>query len=130
MNPIENVWHEMKCYVRRQRPTTKQELVDAIRNFWNTMTAQKCSKYIDHLHKLLHNHNVFERSRQLSSITDPTTAQKIAEALDRDITRSMIASEKRLKRHSTTPFSSALAQACLAVVVLKLHLKKITFNKI
>ena len=53
MNPIENVWHEMKCYVRRQRPTTKQELVDAIRNFWNTMTAQKCSKYIDHLHKVL-----------------------------------------------------------------------------
>ena len=30
-NPIENVWHEMKEYLRREvKPTTKQQLIDGV----------------------------------------------------------------------------------------------------
>ena len=53
MNPIENVWHEMKCFVRRSRPTNKEQLVAAITSFWQTMTAEKCGRYIDHLYTVL-----------------------------------------------------------------------------
>ena len=53
LNPIENVWHEMKVYVRKQRPTTKDELVASILLFWSTMTAEKCNRYIDHVYKVL-----------------------------------------------------------------------------
>ena len=31
----------------------KQELVDGINAFWNTVDAHKCCKYIDHLQKVL-----------------------------------------------------------------------------
>lgn len=53
MNPIENVWHELKCYVRRQRPTTKAELVHHIEQFWDNLTPERCGRYIDHLYKVL-----------------------------------------------------------------------------
>ena len=54
LNPIENVWHELKEYVRREvKPTTKDELVAGITEFWNTVTREKCRKYIRHLHKVI-----------------------------------------------------------------------------
>ena len=53
MNPIENVWHELKEYMRREiKPTTKQELVDGILRFWNTVDMHKCRRYINHLKKV------------------------------------------------------------------------------
>ena len=53
-NPIENLWHELKEYIRREvKPMNKQELVDGINAFWNTVDAHKCCKYIDHLQKVL-----------------------------------------------------------------------------
>ncbi|KAL5469124.1 hypothetical protein EMCRGX_G030327 [Ephydatia muelleri] len=37
INPIENLWHELKEYIRREvKPKVKQELVDGIRAFWET----------------------------------------------------------------------------------------------
>lgn len=46
-NPIENLWHELKEYIRREvKPTIKQELVDGIRAFWDTVDLAKCAKYI------------------------------------------------------------------------------------
>ena len=34
MNRIENLWHELKEYIRSQvKPTTKQELIDGIKKF-------------------------------------------------------------------------------------------------
>ena len=45
----------------------------------------------------------------------------LAEGIDRDVTRLMIASEKKLKGRSPFPFSLTLAQCCLAVSILKLH---------
>ena len=34
-NPIENLWHELKEYIRREvKPTIRQELIDGITRFW------------------------------------------------------------------------------------------------
>ena len=53
-NPIENLWHELKEYVRREvKPKTKAELIEGIKSFWATVTVEKCTKYIRHLHKVI-----------------------------------------------------------------------------
>ena len=54
INPIENLWHELKEYIRREaKPHTKDELVAAIIAFWNTVDVTKCRKYIRHLRKVV-----------------------------------------------------------------------------
>ena len=54
LNPIENVWHEMKHYIRTTaKPKTKEELLLAIQVFWATVTPEKCSRYINHLRKVI-----------------------------------------------------------------------------
>ena len=54
LNPIENLWHELKEYIRREvKPKSKDELVQGIVMFWNTVDVRKCSKYIKHLRKVL-----------------------------------------------------------------------------
>lgn len=54
LNPIENPWHEMKEYMRREiKPTTKQQLINGIRIFWRQVTDEKCQKYISHLRKVI-----------------------------------------------------------------------------
>ena len=53
-NPIENLWHEAKEYLRREvKPKTKQELIEGIQTFWRTVSVHKCRKYIGHLKKVL-----------------------------------------------------------------------------
>lgn len=51
MNPIEDMWHELKfCLETKVKPQTKQELVDGIKKFWSKkVTVEKCNKYIDHV---------------------------------------------------------------------------------
>ena len=54
LNPIEMLWHEMKHHIRsRKKPFNKEELVEGILEFWQTVTWEKCTKYINHLHKVL-----------------------------------------------------------------------------
>lgn len=54
LNPIENLWHELKEYIRREvKPTTKEQLIDGIVEFWQTVNPQKCKKYIGHLRKVI-----------------------------------------------------------------------------
>ena len=54
LNPIENLWHELKEYIRRVvKPKTKQELIDGIQAFWETVDIGKCRKYILHLRKVI-----------------------------------------------------------------------------
>lgn len=54
LNPIENLWHELKEYIRREvKPKNKQELVDGIKSFWATVDEYKCRKYIGHLRKVV-----------------------------------------------------------------------------
>ena len=54
MNPIENLWHELKEYIRQEvKPTSKAELIAGIKAFWETVTVEKCQKYIGHLKKVI-----------------------------------------------------------------------------
>ena len=54
LNPIENLWHELKEFIRREvKPKTKQELIDGIVRFWETVTVEKCNRYINHLNKVI-----------------------------------------------------------------------------
>jgi len=54
LNPIENLWHEAKEYLHKViKPHSKQELMDEIVKFWNTITIEKCRKYINQLHKVI-----------------------------------------------------------------------------
>ena len=54
LNPIENLWHELKEHLRREiKPHTKEELVDGIVHFWKTVTPAKCTRYIRHLRKVM-----------------------------------------------------------------------------
>ena len=54
MNPIENLWHELKEYMRREvKPRNKEQLVSGINQFWTTVTVRKCFRYIGHLQKVL-----------------------------------------------------------------------------
>ena len=54
LNTIENIWHELKEYIRREvKLKVKQELIDGILSFWLTVDVPKCNKYIDHLHKVI-----------------------------------------------------------------------------
>ena len=53
-NPIENVWHELKEFMRREvEPRNKSELVDGNLRFWQNMDKTKCQKFIHHLRKVL-----------------------------------------------------------------------------
>ena len=53
-NPIQNLWHELKEFIRREvKPHTKQELIEGIQRFWCTVSIEKCEKYIGHLRKVL-----------------------------------------------------------------------------
>lgn len=54
LNPIENLWHELKEYIRREvKPKTKDELVTGIFKFWERVDIAKCLKYIGHLKKVI-----------------------------------------------------------------------------
>ena len=54
LNPIENLWHEFKEYIRREiKPKCQEELVNGIKDFWETVDVAKCSKYIRHLRKVI-----------------------------------------------------------------------------
>ena len=53
-NPIENLWHELKEFQRRKvKQKTKDELVQGILKFWETVDIAKCTPYIRHLKKVL-----------------------------------------------------------------------------
>ena len=49
LNPIENLWHELKEFVRREvKPTTKHQLIDGIKLFWCTVDSVKSEMYQVH----------------------------------------------------------------------------------
>ena len=54
LNPIQNLWHEMKPYVRTQvKPYTKDDLVQGLQAFWKIVTPEKCQRYILHINKVI-----------------------------------------------------------------------------
>ena len=60
LNPIENwelrieKWHELKHFLRVVvKPMNKEELIQGIHQFWDTVTPENCKRYIGHLNKVL-----------------------------------------------------------------------------
>ena len=54
LNPIENLWHELKEYIRREtKPTTKDQLTEGTVKFWETVSKEKCNRHINHLKKVI-----------------------------------------------------------------------------
>lgn len=53
LNPIEMVWAQMKRCVTRVGPTTKDELIRVINEFWDTtIMVELCNRYINHVFKV------------------------------------------------------------------------------
>ena len=54
LNPIEMMWAQLKHHLRRRvKPTNRDELVNGIEQFWNSVTPEMCNRYIDHLYKVI-----------------------------------------------------------------------------
>ena len=54
LNPIEKVWGSLKHYLRdKHKPRNVPELKEGIKNYWKTLTPTMCSRYIDHLQKVM-----------------------------------------------------------------------------
>ena len=54
LNPIEMVWNQLKRYLAKKEPTTKDALVQHTMNFWYTeMSVETCNRYIDHNFKVV-----------------------------------------------------------------------------
>ena len=54
LNPIENVWGSLKQYLRNfYKPRNLDQLKDGIQQFWSTMTPSDCTRYINHLNKVI-----------------------------------------------------------------------------
>ena len=49
LNPIENLWHELKEFIRREVKPRHKGIID----FWKTVDQQKYIKYINHLQKVV-----------------------------------------------------------------------------
>ena len=46
LNPIENVWRDVKLGLKQLRPRNLQELEDNVFNIWNNFPIRKCHSYI------------------------------------------------------------------------------------
>ena len=54
LNPIEKVWGSMKTYLRdKHKPRNLAELKEGIRTYWKKLTPEVCTRYIDHLQKMM-----------------------------------------------------------------------------
>ena len=54
LNPIENCWGSLKQFLRNTyKPTNLQELMDGIEEFWLSLTPDICTRYIQHLQKVM-----------------------------------------------------------------------------
>jgi len=54
LNPIENVWGSLKQYLRNvYKPKNLEELKSGIQQFWQTLTPEQCTHYINHLRKVI-----------------------------------------------------------------------------
>lgn len=54
LNPIENVWAALKDHLQRVvKPKRKEELIQGIVHWWESLTPEKCGRYIDHVHRVI-----------------------------------------------------------------------------
>ncbi|RNA28424.1 Transposable element Tcb2 transposase [Brachionus plicatilis] len=52
-NPIEMLWSDLKSYVRKKQCRNLSELTETIRSYERNLNAEKCTKYVRHLKKVL-----------------------------------------------------------------------------
>ena len=53
LNPIELVWHELKTFIRKSKPQTKEEFINRMEYFWQKiLSPEKCQKYVNHVAKV------------------------------------------------------------------------------
>ncbi len=54
LNPMENIFAELKWYLRKMvKPKTQDGLIHGIKKFWRTVDKEKCDRYINHLYKVV-----------------------------------------------------------------------------
>ncbi len=53
LNPIENIWDELKSAIRVNNPANVQELEQIAKEEWEKISANKCNKLIDCFKKCL-----------------------------------------------------------------------------
>lgn len=54
LNPIENVWGSMKEYLRNYyKPQNLEDLKRGIKEFWKKLTPSVCTRYINHMQKVM-----------------------------------------------------------------------------
>lgn len=53
LNPIENLWHELKSAIGARNPANVQELEEIAKEEWEKLPAEKCKKLIDGYKKRL-----------------------------------------------------------------------------
>ncbi len=54
LNPIENLWHALKYHLRvHVKPSTQEELITGITQYWQNLTAGQCNRYINHLYRVM-----------------------------------------------------------------------------
>ena len=54
LNPIELLWGSMKTFIRDKiKPKNLGQLKDGIRKYWTAVTPEVCTRYIDHLQKVM-----------------------------------------------------------------------------
>lgn len=54
LNPIENVWGSMKEFLRNDyKPKCLDDLKRGICQFWKTLTPSVCTKYINHIQRVM-----------------------------------------------------------------------------
>ena len=57
LNPIENLWADLKRFIRSKRCSSLIDIVESINEYKLTLTIRKCASFISHLKKV--NNEVF-----------------------------------------------------------------------
>lgn len=54
LNPIENLWAEVKKDVAAAKPKNRNELWQAVQRSWTSISAEKCERLVDSMERRLH----------------------------------------------------------------------------
>ena len=46
MNPIENLWQDLKKIVRQHKPTNKEDLKHILNEKWNKICSERCGRLV------------------------------------------------------------------------------------
>jgi transposase len=49
LNPIENLWKQLKTSIAKQKPTSKAELIETIKREWKNISSRSCEKLVNNM---------------------------------------------------------------------------------